>query len=220
MSEPTSETSLLGASSAPDAAPDQTPAADQAAGPKDGAPTDAPADGNAPDAGDKAKDTPREYVDFTMPEGLTLDKALADKATPLFQEAGLSQEQAQKMVDLYAEQMKAQTQANMDAWVGMNKTNADALRADAEIGGAVLKQSLADGWRMVEKFGSPLLAKSIREPGAEGTDPILSALGNHPEFARLLVRMSKAIAEDKPVVGGAGGGPETNMAKRMYPNMS
>ena len=44
---------------------------------------------------------PESYTDFSVPEGHTLDAAAIESATPLFRELGLSQDQAQKLVDFY-----------------------------------------------------------------------------------------------------------------------
>jgi hypothetical protein len=49
---------------------------------------------------------PESYSDFNLPEGMTLDKALADKALPVFKKHNLSQEAAQEFVSLQAEHAK------------------------------------------------------------------------------------------------------------------
>ena len=48
---------------------------------------------------------PESYTDFSVPEGHTLDAAAIESATPLFRELGLSQDQAQKLVDFYSTQV-------------------------------------------------------------------------------------------------------------------
>ena len=49
---------------------------------------------------------PETYADFTVPEGSTVSKeVIGESATPLFRELGLSQDQAQKLVDFYSTQV-------------------------------------------------------------------------------------------------------------------
>ena len=61
-------------------------------------------DGKSEDAdkGDKDKNeaAPEKYEDFKLPEGMEVNTDLLDKATPVFKELNLTQDQAQKMVDL------------------------------------------------------------------------------------------------------------------------
>jgi len=53
---------------------------------------------------DKAeKVIPDVYADFKVPEGMEVDKSLLNEALPVFKEMKLSQEEAQKLVDLQAQ---------------------------------------------------------------------------------------------------------------------
>ncbi len=49
---------------------------------------------------------PEEYESFKMPEGLIIDQTMLDKFLPIARELNLTQVQAQKLVDLYSEQVK------------------------------------------------------------------------------------------------------------------
>lgn len=49
---------------------------------------------------------PEGYESFNMPEGLVIDQAMLDKFLPIARELNLTQLQAQKLVDLYSEQVK------------------------------------------------------------------------------------------------------------------
>jgi hypothetical protein len=57
---------------------------------------------------DKKSVVPEKY-EFKAPEGFEFDAAMVDKATPIFKELGLSQDGAQKLIDLWNENaIKAQ----------------------------------------------------------------------------------------------------------------
>lgn len=160
---------------------------------------------------DKTEGAPETYADFEVPEGVELDKDLIGKASELFKEANMSQETAQKFVDLYA---GAQQEAT-DAMVKMHtdqvadwETN---LRADKDIGGDNLNQSLANAKLALQTHGTPELTKYLDETG----------LGKHPEIIRLLNNFGATLQEDNPGAGKPSGGdgmtPEEERLARMYP---
>ena len=78
---------------------------------------------------------PDTYADFNMPEGVTVDSALLDEATPLFKELGLTQEQAQKLVDFQAKQVQASSQSQVDAFNQLMNDWQEQSRNDKEFGG-------------------------------------------------------------------------------------
>ena len=68
------------------------------------------------DTDDGSLDDSKVYADFTMPEGLTIDEALLAEALPIFKELGLTQEQAQKMVDFEAKKVQAGQQNQLETF--------------------------------------------------------------------------------------------------------
>ncbi len=83
---------------------DAAPAADDNAGGE-------VATGEETDLGSQT--VPDTYADFVMPEGVELDSALLTEAAPLFKELGLTQDQAQKLVDFQAKQVQASSESNV-----------------------------------------------------------------------------------------------------------
>ncbi|HET9131900.1 MAG TPA: hypothetical protein VFO86_13180, partial [Terriglobia bacterium] len=80
---------------------------------REAAKTEAKADDKKPEGeGDKKPDdkenptkiegAPEKYADFTLPEGFKFDDKTLEAATAVFKDLNLSQEGAQKLVDLYA----------------------------------------------------------------------------------------------------------------------
>lgn len=170
------------------------------------------ADGAAK-TGEAAEGAPEAYADFTMPDGFQLDADMSTELTTIAKELNLSQDKAQKLIDLGVKQAQG-FQAALKTSVETAKAQwADAVRSDAEIGGAKLTAAMATAKKAVVAFGTPQLVGLLNETG----------LGQHPEFLRLLTRVGDAISEDTLVnpEGGGGGKPAIkDHARRLYPGMT
>ena len=174
--------------------------------------------GGEPPAGDKsvagadagaaaATAAPETYADFTLPEGVEMDKGYLDALTPVFKEMGLSQEQAQRLIDHQAAQVKAGDEARVQAFDQMTQEWLTAARADTEIGGDKFEQNVANARLAVQKFGTPELNKLFTSQG----------IGNHPEIIRAFARMGALLREDKPGDGNPAS-QERDVLSIMYPN--
>lgn len=181
-----------------------TAAAD--AGTKDGTvapPADSAATTAAPDkaAADAAKtkpvDGPPETYTVALPEGFKdLDKPLLDQFTPIGKELGLTQAQADKLIGLHAESLKAHVAAQDAAWKSTTAKWAEDLKADPILGGAQMQATLDASQAALKKFGDEKLVSFIEA----------FQLGNQPDFVRMMVKVGKAIGEDKLVVPPSAGG--------------
>lgn len=155
----------------------------------------------APAAGEKPAAI--EYTDFKVPDGYTLTGEHADKFKTLAKEMSLTQEQAQKLVDLDAQKSLAHVETLKQAstsWLAAAKT-------DKEIGGDTFDVNLGIANKALEAFGSPEFRKMLDVTG----------FSNHPEVIRTFYKVGKAISEDGFVPGGkanAGGSD----ARGMFPN--
>jgi len=163
----------------------------------------ADADKAAIDAAKAPKGAPEKYEPFKMPEGLTLDTATSDKFVVLAKELNLSQEQAQKLVDMQSDFVVRQGKAQLESFSQTVKAWKDqtikALGVDAD-------KKLAVAAKTKVAFGSPELATLLNESG----------LGNHPEMVKFFIRIGEKITEDKIVTGPNSGG-EKSFAARLYP---
>lgn len=158
--------------------------------------------------GEGSQTVPDTYADFAMPEGVTVDSALLSEATPLFKELGLTQEQAQKLVDFQAKQVQASSQSQVDAFNQLMNDWQEQSRNDKEFGGDAFDENIAVARSAIDKFGTPELKQLLEEHG----------VGNHPEVIRFMVKVGKLTAEDVP------GGTTTPTSKAqdrvslLYPN--
>lgn len=150
---------------------------------------------------------PDEYADFNVPDGIEVNAGLLEQAKPIFKELGLSQIQSQRLVDMYAAQMQADSQASSDSYNQVVKDWVDEAKNDTEIGGDKFEENVGIAKRGIDKFGTPKLVEVLNQTG----------LGSHPELIPLFTRVGKLISEDSP---GSGEPPldATDRASVLYPN--
>ena len=140
---------------------------------------------------------------LTAPEGATLDAAGVEMFTPLFKEAGLSNELAQKLVTANATYQAQLAAKQTEAWLAESK-------ADKEIGGDKFDATSKSAQAAFAKFGSPALKEFMEKSG----------LGNHPEFLRTFAKIGAASQEDNTFIKGSGGQGERTAAEVLYPNQA
>ena len=161
----------------------------------------------------KAEAVPEKY-EFTMPDGIEMDSEMLAEFEPIAKELGLSQEKAQKLVDIQIKSLQKLQAAHEiqqeEAFKEMTTQWATAAKADSEYGGAKFNENLSVAQKALKQFASDGLIEYLNSSG----------LGNHPEVIRTFVKVGKAISEDKFVVGGQGGARATDPAKVIYPNLA
>jgi len=127
------------------------------------------------------------YGEFKLPEGVTADADSLKPATELFAETGLSQDQAQKFIDLAMARETAAAHKSVQAFVDLQNQWVSEIKADPDIGGDRLKASLASANRAIDRLDVPGLREALNFTGA----------GNHPAIVKAFVRLGQMIAEDR-----------------------
>lgn len=168
-------------------------------------------DGDSEDGSEETSEVPESY-EFKLPEGMELDQSLSDQVTPIFKEIGLSQDQAQKLVDVYAPyvqtQVEAQNQATQDAY---KETVNGWEKETKELLGSNFEKEVATTAKALDKFGTPELRALMNETG----------LGNHPEMVKAWSKVGKAISEDHfPDPNNQKVVSEGIDASKLYPSMT
>lgn len=157
------------------------------------------------------QDTPQgseAYADFVLPEGLRIDEAAFNDFAPLAKEFGLTQEQAQKLVDVAAGLVDRTTKTAEGVHADTIRKWADDSRNDAEVGGKDFDANLAVAVSAIDKFGDDELKQILDASG----------FGNHPAVVRLFYRVGKAAGSDAAVVTGTAV-KAANPLAAMYPTM-
>lgn len=185
-------------------APAGDPAKPEGDKPQLGAEGDKPQEEKPDDKEQKPEGAPEKY-EFKPAEGQELDTAALEQFEPIARELNLTNEQAQKMVDLYGTKiMPMVQQQQVEAWQKTTEQWAADVKADKEIGGDKLTSNLSAAQRALAQFGTPELKEYL-----EGT-----GLGNHPELVKAFVKVGKAMSEDGMVTGKESG--QRSAAEVLY----
>ena len=147
---------------------------------------------------------PEEYATFDLPNDFDMNQDTLAEYHAWSKENNLTQEQAQRGVDMVA-QMK---QAEMQQWVEQQKSWVEQAKADAEFGNDKFDESISIAVKARDSFGTSEFNEMLDSSG----------LGNHPEMIRFLHRVGKAISENSVVVGGTTTSQLTREAV-LYPSM-
>ena len=170
---------------------------------------DKPADGDKPadkpdDKEQKPEGAPEKY-EFKPAEGQELDTAALEQFEPIARELNLTNEQAQKIVDLYGTKIMPMVQKQQaEAWQAQTEEWAATVKADKEIGGDKLTANLGVAQRALDTFGTPELKEYLNGTG----------LGNHPELVKAFIKVGKAMSEDGMVTGKESG--QRSAAEVLY----
>ena len=169
-----------------------------------GAETAAPARGQAaPEGEEKAKP---EYTDFTLPEGAQVDETLMGDFKALAAECGLSQESAQKMIDLQAKVNAAAMESAMQqrqAW-------RQEITKDVEFGQGNLQTTVQDARKLLDTYDDSGKVLAMLEQ---------SGFGDNPDVIKFLAKVSRALPREDNVLTGREGAKADNrsLAERLWP---
>lgn len=176
----------------------------------------------------KPSGPPEKYETWKLPDGYELDAGVSEEAAPLFKELGLSQDQAQKLVDLYSKHaIKSAEEHNAAGtkwWNDRQQAWRDELRNDPQVGKLVgsngnfgpdspLVQTVN---RALDGLQNPKLAADFKE-AMDST-----GAGNNPAFVKVLYALASKVTEGTDyVVGGVpkGNSARPSPAAAMYPNL-
>ena len=161
-------------------------------------------EGNAEETESEVASAPETYEVFELPENFDMNEETLGEYHTFAKENNLTQEQAQRGVDMVA-QMK---QAEMNQWVEQQKSWVEQAKADTEYGNDKFDESISVAVKARDNFGTSEFNEMLDSSG----------LGNHPEMIRFLHRVGKAISEDSVVVGGTTTSQLTREAV-LYPSM-
>lgn len=164
-----------------------------------------------------AQAAPEAYADFKLPDGYTFDKAALAEATPIFKELGLSQEGAQKLVDLYAKQIQAQSDGPYKMYQEQRKTWQGEV--EAKYGQQLRSQVIPTIGRAIA-----LMPTELQSQFRQAMD--VTGAGDNPAFVEFIYELSKRAVEARPPPAGATpingqaspSAPRT-AAQAMYPNL-
>lgn len=126
-----------------------------------------------------------------------LDTALVEVATPVLKEAGLTNDQANRLISLVPQIQERMIQQQNDAFAETRAEWAKAAQSDEEIGGKNWKASISLAAKALDHFGAP----SQKNEAGEETNAFRkllneTGLGEHPDMIRMFRKIGEAVAED------------------------
>jgi hypothetical protein len=172
--------------------------------------TEKPAEEGDSAAAPEAAGAPENYEAFTLPDGFELDDAMSTQFSAVAKELNLTQEQAQKLVDLQTASAVDAGTKSAEAWADLKNSWQTEAKADKEIGGKAFDENIGTAKLALEKYGSAELNSAIE----------LTGMGNHPEFIRLLYKVGLTLKEDKLMTEGGGPVSPTERGKVLFPDMN
>ncbi len=150
---------------------------------------------------------PKKY-EFKAPAGIELDQSLIDAATPIFKELKLTQEQAQKLVDLQTRAAQQWDETQIREHQELVTSWAEEAKKDPEFGGQNFDQNVAIAIKGMKAKASPELQRLLDDTG----------LGNHPEVIRHFYRLGLEVKEPSLLEGGPPKDTKTT-AQILFPSM-
>ena len=192
------------------------------------APSNESPDPNADPAAKPAEPKPApavpETYSFKASDGRELDQSLVAKATPIFKELGLSEAQAQKLVDTYNDLTKSEGERLDKVVNDMRAEWREGINKDKDMSGK-LETIKADLGRMKDT----IFANKPADREAFEAAMNLTGAGDHPAIVKAWWRASEAFREGQHVSGGGasphgqtapGADTRPSVAAAMYPNLT
>lgn len=158
---------------------------------------------------DKTVEGAPEQYEFKFEDGVSPNEELLNTFNPLFKEANLPQEKAQKLVDAYTKYEQARYAAERKDWQDLQEQWVEDTKADKEVGGHDYMEKLAVAKRAVDTYGSKELKEVFNFTG----------IGNHKEMVRFLYKVGQTLKEDKMLTGREMS-EQRDLAKLLYPTMT
>lgn len=147
-----------------------------------------------------------EKYDLKLPEGSHLKPDAIEKIASFAKERGLSNEQAQAVLDREHQALDEHVSAQQAALKERQAKWLDELKADKEVGGEALKENAELAKRLFQKFGDSKLTEDLN----------VTELGNYPPLFRFAVKVARAMAEDKLVIPGVNAGGKKSIQDILY----
>ncbi len=145
----------------------------------------------------EAGKAPEKYEDYRVPEGFTLDADVKTEADKIFKGLGLSQDQAQSLVDFYTKQTSDAFQAPFKAYQDMTNGWRQESESHPDLSGKLGpgKEVSVRIAKALDGIGDPKLASDFRQLMD------LTGAGNHQAFIRVLDSFAKRLTEGTHVAG-------------------
>jgi len=152
-----------------------------------------------------------EYTDFTMPEGQKMDDSVLGEFRGLAKDMGLTQENAQKLVDLGFKLAGSNTEAlqgsQQETWTKQRETWVNELKNDKEFGGENFNANIEQAKLALRRFGDDSIRGFLESTG----------FGDHAGLVKMFAKIARETGEMATVDGVPRAGADSrSFADVMY----
>jgi hypothetical protein len=137
--------------------------------------------------------TPEKYEDLRIPEGVTGNETDLGEFASFVKEEGLSPAQAQKLLDLGGEKLRAITEASNKVWLDRQASWEADVKKDPAIGGRAYERNVAEARRVFIPGKSNPLISTAEEAHALKRALCHTGAGSNPAVVRLFIRAGRLI---------------------------
>ena len=155
-----------------------------------------------------------EY-DFEFPEGAEVDQEFLDDFTKMAKEKGLSQEDAQDIVDFVPKIADRLIEKQLEVIHERGEEWKATMRNDKELGGDKLDETLSVAKKALDTIGTPEL-KALLGPHDPEKNPTGTYFGNHPAILRFFHAVGTRIMDDNDFVNSGKQGSERSIADKIF----
>lgn len=154
----------------------------------------------------ESKDEVPDEYDLKLSDDSLLNEDALSKLSETAKELGLTNEQAQKLVDSQNDAVRNYQQQAEENWKQQIDSWSEAVKNDKEMGGEKFDETVSLAQSAIEKFAPAEFKDALNESG----------YGNHPELVRTFARIGKWIGEDTPAAAQSDGGGSRRVADKFY----
>jgi len=147
------------------------------------------------------------YDAFSFPDGVHVNETHLSTFREVARELELTQEQAQKLVDLQTKMGMDAVEAQTMQWEQTCSEWRGELLADPEIGGRKFDGALRTAMLAATHYGDPELVNVLK------TNPMY---GNNPSLVRFLHRVGKTLTSGQAAIGGQPSSSKRDAAEVLY----
>lgn len=153
---------------------------------------------------------PLTAEDINFSDDFVVEESFRDEFLTIVNDQELShKDRAQALTGLYEKAAKAASEASSQVFVEQQRAMQAEVKADTEVGGDNLPNTLSAVNKLVTEYGSPELIEELATTG----------LGNSLRLIKFLNKVSGLLNEGKPVQAGAPTNQEGSRASRLFPSM-
>lgn len=155
---------------------------------------------------EKTETKPAEELSLKVPENSFVTEERVKELTKLAKDNGLTNEQAQSLVNVEHDSIVRFQQAQVAEFERLSKNVwVEDLKKDPEFGGEKFNETVALSNRVAKQYAPEALMKELEK-----------GYGNYPDLAKMLARIGKDMESSKFVPAGSAAKTPVSTAEKWY----